>query len=152
MLKSFIQEREGKPPAGDFGTFERDLRSKMAEIERDLVAEELERLDVDAPVVLIDGVPHRRVLRCEETYLSAAGPVRVERTLYSTRRDGERAVSALELRAGIVENYWTPLAAEQAVFMVAHNDASGERGAVREARPHATVEEQSRPTPEATQR
>ncbi|AUX39936.1 uncharacterized protein SOCE26_013310 [Sorangium cellulosum] len=120
VLKTFIQEREGKPPAGDFGAFERDLRSKMAEVERDLVAEELERLDVDAPVVLIDGVPHRRVLRCEETYLSAAGPVRVERTLYSTRRDGERAVSALELRAGIVEKYWTPLAAEQAVFMVAH--------------------------------
>ncbi|MGK3958947.1 hypothetical protein WMF38_38550 [Sorangium sp. So ce118] len=120
VLKTFLQEREGKPPAGDFGAFERKLRSKMAEIERDLVAEELERLDVDAPVVLIDGVPHRRVLRCEETYLSAAGPVRVERTLYSTRRDGERAVSALELRAGIVENHWTPLAAEQAVFMVAH--------------------------------
>ncbi|WP_437619187.1 hypothetical protein [Sorangium sp. So ce1151] len=120
MLKTFIQEREGKPPAGDFGAFERDLRSKMAEIERHLVAEELERLDVDAPVVLIDGVPHRRGLRCEETYLSAAGPVRVERTLYSTRRDGQRAVSALELRAGIVEKHWTPLAAEQALFMIAH--------------------------------
>jgi len=120
LLKTLIEERQGKPPVDDFGKFERDLRDRMAEIERDLVAEELERFDIDAPLVLIDGVPHRRVLRCAETYLTAAGPVRVERTLYSTRRDGERAVSALELRAGIVEKYWTPLAAEQAVFMVAH--------------------------------
>jgi hypothetical protein len=115
-----IEERQGKPPTNDFGAFERDLRSRMAEIERDLVAEELEQLDVDVPAVLIGGVLHRRVLRCAETYQSAAGPVRVERTLYSTRRDGERAVSALELRAGIVDKYWTPMAAEQAVFMVAH--------------------------------
>ncbi|AUX21226.1 uncharacterized protein SOCEGT47_017060 [Sorangium cellulosum] len=117
-LKELLEERQGKPPVDDFGSFERELRGRMAEIERDLLAEELQRFDIDAPVVLIDGVPHRRVLRCEETYMSAAGPVRVERTLYSTRRDGERAVSALELRAGIVEKHWTPLAAEQAVFMV----------------------------------
>src|SRR4051794_15033153 len=89
-LKTLIEERQGKPPVGDFGAFERDLRDRMAEIERDLVAEELERFDIDAPLVLIDGVPHRRVLRCAETYLTAAGPIRVERTLYSTRRDGER--------------------------------------------------------------
>lgn len=118
LLKNLIEERQGKPPVDDFGSFERTLRERMAEIERDLVAEELERFDIDAPVVLIDGVPHRRVLRCAETYMSAAGPVRVERTLYSTRREGERAVSALERRAGIVEGHWTPLAAEQAVFMV----------------------------------
>jgi hypothetical protein len=91
-LKELLEERQGKPPADDFGSFERELRGRMAEIERDLLAEELQRFDIDAPVVLIDGVPHRRVLRCEETYMSAAGPVRVERTLYSTRRDGERAV------------------------------------------------------------
>jgi hypothetical protein len=69
---------------------------------------------------MIDGVAHRQVLRCEETYLSAAGPVRVQRSLYSTRQEGERTVCPLELRSGMVEGRWTPLAARQATWVVAH--------------------------------
>jgi hypothetical protein len=122
LLEALLEERRRGPqaPASDFATFERDLHERMTEIEREFVAEELERLDVEAPAVLIDGVPHRRVVRCAETYMSAAGPVRVERSLYSTRQEGERALSPLELRAGIIEGYWTPLAAQQALWMVSH--------------------------------
>jgi hypothetical protein len=73
---------------------------------------------VDLPFVVIDGQRHHRVLRSTETYLSAAGPVTVARTLY---RSGQgRAVVPLERRAGIVEGHWTPLAARQAAFLVAH--------------------------------
>jgi hypothetical protein len=64
------------------------------------MGEELGRFDIEVPGVDIDGVPHRRVLRSSQTYMTAAGPVSVERTLYSTRQDGERAVPAMELRAG----------------------------------------------------
>ena len=42
------------------------------------------------------------------------------RSLYSTREDGTRTVCPLELRAGIVEGRWTPLAAKQAIWAVAH--------------------------------
>lgn len=121
LLEKLIKDRErSEAPVKDFEAFERDLHERVAEFERDVLAEELKRPDVDIPVVLIEGVPHRRVLRSEETYLSAAGPVRVERSLYSARRDGERAVSPLELRAGIVEGLWTPTAAKQAAWVVAH--------------------------------
>jgi hypothetical protein len=59
--------------------------------------------------------------RCEETYFSPAGPVRVERSLYATRTGpGEKASCPLELRAGIVEGKWTPRAAKQALWFVAH--------------------------------
>ena len=104
----------------DFAAFERDLRERMAEIERRLIAEELQRHDIDAPTVLIEGVPHRRALRSTETYMTAAGPVLVARTLYVNREEAVRAACPLELRAGIVEGYWTPLAAQQAVWMVSH--------------------------------
>jgi hypothetical protein len=42
------------------------------------------------------------------------------RSLYSTRQDGERAVAALDVRAGVIGGFWTPLAAKQATWVVAH--------------------------------
>ena len=71
------------------------------------------------PLVFIDGEMHRRACRCAQTYLTAAGAVSVTRTLYRARR-GERAVAALERKVGIVEGYWTPLAARQGAMLVSH--------------------------------
>ena len=88
------------------------------EAERDVLGEALEQLDVDLPSVVCDGHVHHRVLRSAETYTSAVGPVRVRRTLY--RRGTNRSVVPLELRAGMVEGHWTPLAARQAMWVVAH--------------------------------
>ncbi len=48
------------------------------------------------------------------------GPVVVMRTLYRRGRGEERTLCPLELRAGIIEGRWTPLAARQAAFVVAH--------------------------------
>ncbi len=57
------------------------------------------------------------MLRSTETYLSAVGPMTVERTWY--RAGHEPAVVALEVRAGIIAGHWTPLAARQASVLVA---------------------------------
>ena len=119
-LLQFIQARVTARPTSDFEQFEQEVRALAMEVEREIVAAELARLDVDVPVVKLDGVIHHRVLRCEETYFGAAGELRVERSLYSTREDGTRAVCPLELRAGIAEGRWTPLAAKQALWAVAH--------------------------------
>jgi hypothetical protein len=120
-LEGFLEEhRRRRGPQTGIEAFERELHARVAEVEREILAEELGRLDVDVPALLLEGVLHRRILRCEATYLSAAGPVRVERSLYSTRDGGERAVVPLELRAGIIEGHWTPLAAHQAAWVVTH--------------------------------
>lgn len=121
-LRDFLSERRraGKP-VEDFEAFEQQLHAMFAAAECEALGEELERLDLDVPVVMIGGVPHRRVLRCEETYFSAAGPVRVTRSLYATRGEaGERSECPLELRAGVVDGRWTPQAAKQALWVVAH--------------------------------
>ena len=120
-LKAFIAgRRSSKEPCGDMECFERELHDYVVAVEREMLAEELACLDVDLPAVTIEGELYRRVVRCEETYTSAAGPVRVMRSLYRRLGEGERTLCPLELRAGIMEGRWTPLAARQAAFVVAH--------------------------------
>lgn len=127
-LQGFLDEHRSHPVGVvDFEQFEKELHERIVAVEREVLAEELARYDLDVPVVQIDGRSHRRVLRCEQTYLAAAGPVRVMRTLYSTRAGGERAVCPMELRTGIVGGYWSPRAAELALWVVAHlTPAAGE--------------------------
>ena len=103
----------------EFEDLERQLHALFAQTECAVTEEALARHDVDLPFVFIDGKMHRRACRCSQTYLTAAGPVSVTRTLYRARR-GERAVAALERRVGIVEGYWTPLAARQGAMLVSH--------------------------------
>lgn len=106
-------------PGESFQDFERRLHSQLQEVERDLLAHELVKGDVDAEAVYVDGSTFRRVVRAEETYMTAAGPVRVERTLYKDRSDdGARAIAPMDLRAGIVAGFWTPMAAQQAAWVV----------------------------------
>jgi hypothetical protein len=120
-LNLFIeQRRRAREPVNNLEAFEGELRERFRAAQAEVMGEELARFDIDTAVVEIDGVPHRRVLRSEQTYMTASGPVSVERTLYSTREDGERAVPAMEVSAGIVEGYFTPLAAQHAAWAVAH--------------------------------
>lgn len=119
-LMAFIDQRRGdRQPVDDFETFENELRQLFAAAECEVLGQELLRFDIDIPMLFVDGEPHRRVLRETKTYLSAAGPVSVERSLYR-RRQGERALCPMELRAGVVENYWTPRAAKLGLWAVAH--------------------------------
>jgi hypothetical protein len=119
-LERFLRDRREDPnPVEDFESFEFELRSMLMEVENEIAGAELEKFDVDVPVVLIDGVAHRRALRDSSTYQTSAGKVSVQRTLY--RRSGsELTVVPLDLRAGVVQGVWTPRAAKQAVFAVAH--------------------------------
>ena len=113
-----LQKKYDTSNAGGFEAFERELHALFAQTECAVTEEALARHDVDLPLVFIDGEIHRRACRCAQTYLTAAGPVSVTRTLYRARR-GERAVAALERKIGIVEGYWTPLlAARQGAMLV----------------------------------
>jgi hypothetical protein len=121
QLQDFLrQRREAPAPVEDLDLFEQELHRLFVAAEREALRHELARFDLDVPCIEVAGERYQRVLRCETTYNSAAGPVRVERSLYRpTHRDG-RAICPLELRAGIIEGYWTPLAAKQATWVVAH--------------------------------
>lgn len=83
-LRQFVHERvrswQMGPP--EFESFERELHEQMIALEQELVAAELARYDVAAESIEVGGVLYHPVLTTPETYLSAAGPVRVERHLY----------------------------------------------------------------------
>jgi hypothetical protein len=119
-LQAFLTQRRGsREPVSDIEQFERELHGYFAAAESEVLAAELARFDVDLPAVTIEGEVYRRVVRCEETYVSAAGSMRVMRSLYRSRGEA-RTLCPMELRAGMVEGRWTPLAARQAAFVVAH--------------------------------
>jgi hypothetical protein len=120
QLQDFLcQRREAQEPVEDLGVFEQELHRRFVAAEREALGHELARFDLDVPAVEVDGERCPRVLRCATTSTSAAGPVRVTRSLYRQPQGGE-AVCPLELRAGIIEGSWTPLAAKQATWVVAH--------------------------------
>ncbi len=65
----------------------------------------------------VSGITYKQVLRSYKTYQTAVGSVRVMRTLY--RNGKEPCIVPMELKAGIVEGFWTPRAAKQAAWVVA---------------------------------
>jgi hypothetical protein len=120
-LVEFLEtRRQSRQPVSQWEDFERELHQRFAAAEAEVMGQELLRLDINAPAVEIDGITHRQVVRCEETYVTCAGEVRIMRSLYSTRQGEERAVCPMELRAGLVEGRYSPLAAKQATWVVAH--------------------------------
>ncbi len=120
LLELLEVQQEGAPVAAeDFQAFEETLHAVFAEAEREVVGRELARLDLDVPAVIIDDVVHLRVFRGKAKYLTRAGEVCVERSLYRVK-GADSTVCPMELRAGVVEGYWTPLAAMLAVWAVAH--------------------------------
>lgn len=118
-LIEFMQGRRGQSFPPNFAVFERELHSKIAEVEREILADELAKADVDEPSIVVEGTTYRRVLRSKQTYQTAAGNVNIERTLYKDRTVSDAvAIVPLDMHVGIIDGRWTPLAAEQAVWVV----------------------------------
>jgi hypothetical protein len=118
----FILERRKQWATGtpDFERFEHELHEPVQAIECELLAEELARYDVTADEIEVGGVTYRPTLTSSETYLLAAGPVAVTRNLYRPSGRGSKSICPLELRAGMIGGYFTPRAARQAAFVMAH--------------------------------
>jgi hypothetical protein len=121
-LEQFLQEwraqsSEEKP---NFETFEQQLHEQVMAVERELLAEELRRYDVNAQEIEIAQITYRRALTSPETYLTTAGPVTIQRTLYRAVGEPVARICPLELCVGILAGYWTPRAARQAAFVMAH--------------------------------
>jgi hypothetical protein len=120
-LREFVETHRMRDKVGPqaFADFERELHRRFLQAERDIIADEMARFDTDADAVTLAGKVHRRVLRQKQTYQTTAGEVVVERTLYKDRSDaGGHCVSPMELTLGVVGGFWTPRAAQQALWVV----------------------------------
>jgi len=121
QLREFLRAHQQAWQAGtpEFEQFERELHEHVMNLERECLAQELARYDVAAERIEVGGVSYQPVLQAAETYLSSAGPVRVERHLYRPAGRNAKSICPLELRAGIISGYWTPRAARHGAFVVA---------------------------------
>jgi len=121
-LGQFIRARRQTWALGvpEFERFERELHEHVMALERECLGAELARYDVTADEIEVAGVIYRPAVTSAETYLSAAGPVTVLRHLYRPAGRGSKSLCPLDLRAGIIAGYFTPRAARQAAFVIAH--------------------------------
>jgi hypothetical protein len=117
VLEWRTQWEDGTP---DFEHFEHELHERIMAIERELLKEELAHYDVTAKQIEVDGVVYRYTVTSSETYQSAAGNITVTRNLYRPSGRGSKSICPLELRAGIIGGHWTPRAARQAAYVMAH--------------------------------
>lgn len=115
-LNDFMQaQRKYLNP--NFQSLEEDLHAHCVELERRLLTELLSDYDHDEPSITLNKTVYRKAVRSPHEYQSSAGLITVERTLYRSDRQGP-TICPLELKAGIVEGRWTPLAAKQALHVV----------------------------------
>lgn len=104
----------------DLEKFEQELHTHLGGLERELLAEELAQYDLNVEQITVQNTVYQQVGLASETYLTAAGPVTVARHVYRPPNHQACQVCPLELRAGIVEGFFTPRAARQMAYVTAH--------------------------------
>ena len=121
-LNEFISQRRERfgEEIHNFERFEQELHTLVMALEGELVSEELSRYDLGAEEIEVEGKAYRVGIALPETYLSAAGLVTVKRHLYHLAKEGGKSICPLELRVGIIGGYFTPRAARQGAFVMAH--------------------------------
>ena len=104
----------------DFAELEIELHQKFAEAERQCMAKLLEQYDWDYPAFFSGEKTYTRISRNKKSYMTLAGEVTLERSLYRTARNGP-TYCPMELNTGLMEGFWTPQAAKQALHLVSLN-------------------------------
>jgi hypothetical protein len=121
-LNAYIMQRRERfgEETHNFERFEEKLHGLLMDLEGELVAEELSRYDLSAEEIEVAGKVFQVGMVLPETYLCAAGLVTVKRHLYHLARNEGKSICPLELRVGIIGGYFTPRAARQGAFVMAH--------------------------------
>jgi hypothetical protein len=111
-LRDFVLAADRRAlSAGRLEEIERELHERVMALEADLLRRQVAQYDLDVDEVRFDGQAFRRKMKIPKEYCGLSGTFTVERTLYVPRSRTGKAICPLELRAGIVEGTWTPLAA-----------------------------------------
>jgi hypothetical protein len=118
--EQWVEQQTELPSVNDFEDFEQELHKLVMALECELVSEELGRYDVTAKEITVEKKTYRRGRCCSETYLTSAGCVTVTRHLYVGVDAKDKTICPLELRSGVIAGYFTPRAARQGAFAMAH--------------------------------
>lgn len=128
QLTEFIQKQREKwagqqadlSAVEDFEGFEQELHTLVMALECEMISAELGRYNIGAKEIEVDGKVYSRSIGLPETYLTAAGRITVERYLYHPADHPGKCICPLELRSGIIAGYFSPRAARQGAYVMAH--------------------------------
>lgn len=112
--------RETEQAVPDFEEFEKEIHECMMAIEREIVAQELSKYDVNAEEITFEGKVYKWTMTSPETYHCAAGEIQVERRLYRPKERDTKSICPLEMQSGIIMGLMTPSAARQSAYALAH--------------------------------
>jgi hypothetical protein len=101
----------------DIHAAERSLVGELAKVGLAVMEELLRQLDPGGDDVVVGGQKYWQAVRSRREYMSAFGRIGLERGVYRSRRNGP-TLCPMELRAGIVEGFWTPQAAKLAASCI----------------------------------
>ena len=120
MLREHILQLETNK--GSFQENEEKISHLVHQMGRAAMQEALTRYDVRTERIRVGEQIYRRRTSAPKEYQTPFGGIVIERQTYVNRKgDGDGlSICPLELQAGIVAGYWTPLAAQQAVWALAH--------------------------------
>jgi hypothetical protein len=118
--KKWAEQKSELLNMDDFEGFEQELHKRIMALECELVSDELSRYDMTEEEIIVDKKTYRRGRRSRETYLTAAGCTMVVRHLYVGVDAKDKSICPLELRSGMIAGYFTPRAARQGAFAMAH--------------------------------
>lgn len=119
-LREFLASSTKGSGEDDFEDFERELHGHMMAFETEAVGARLESYDVHDDEIEVEGQLFRRKMKSKQQYSGLAGTFEIERNLY-VPRGGGKAIVPLDLRAGMIEGAWTPLAARIMARAVANS-------------------------------
>lgn len=120
MLREYILQLESN--TSSFQENEEKISHLVHQMGRTAMQEALACYDVCVERIRVGKQIYRRRTRSSKEYQTPFGGIVIDRQTYVNRKgDGDGlSLCPLELQAGIVEGYWTPLAAQQAVWALAH--------------------------------
>jgi hypothetical protein len=122
QLSTYLNEIKSTRNEVEFKDHETVVTRLVYALGQAAVSEVLSHYDVSCDVISVEKQIYRRKHKAPKEYQSALGPVTIERHVYVNRKkDGDgQCICPLELQTGIIESYWTPIAAKNATWALAH--------------------------------
>lgn len=121
-LKSYLDNMKNTKDSISAEEHESIIIRLTHDLGRAALSEMLGCYDINADVVSFGEQTYRRKHKAPKTYQTAFGSVTIDRHVYVNRKkDGDgKSICPLELQLGMVEGYWTPIAAKNAAWALAH--------------------------------
>jgi hypothetical protein len=121
-LRRYLEQVKQTTGNVEFNAHESVITRMIYSLGQAALSEVLSTYDTNSEMIGVGEQTYRRKHRAPKEYQTALGPVTVERHVYVNRKkDGDgQGICPLELQTGIIESYWTPGAAKNAIWALAH--------------------------------